>query len=104
MGRPAAAGRQSCSKGPADANNPAESRPDLHAAGKPCRRQLFTYHWCFPQSQDSRLMGRIFEVRKHTMFARWNRMAKQFAKVGKDITIAVKAGGSDPHGNPALRR
>ncbi len=49
-------------------------------------------------------MGRIFEVRKHTMFARWNRMAKQFAKIGKDITIAVKAGGSDPAGNPALRR
>jgi YebC/PmpR family DNA-binding regulatory protein len=38
------------------------------------------------------------------MFARWNRMAKQFAKVGKDITIAVRAGGPDPAGNPALRR
>jgi YebC/PmpR family DNA-binding regulatory protein len=49
-------------------------------------------------------MGRIFEVRKHTMFARWNRMAKQFAKIGKEITIAVKSGGSDPQGNPALRR
>jgi YebC/PmpR family DNA-binding regulatory protein len=49
-------------------------------------------------------MGRIFEVRKHTMFARWNRMAKQFAKIGKDITIAVKSGGPDPHSNPALRR
>ena len=49
-------------------------------------------------------MGRIFEVRKHTMFARWNRMAKQFAKIGKDITIAVRAGGSDPGSNPALRR
>jgi YebC/PmpR family DNA-binding regulatory protein len=49
-------------------------------------------------------MGRIFEVRKHTMFARWNRMAKQFARIGKDITIAVKAGGPDPHSNPALRR
>jgi YebC/PmpR family DNA-binding regulatory protein len=49
-------------------------------------------------------MGRIFEVRKHTMFARWNRMAKQFAKIGKDITIAVKAGGTDPGSNPALRR
>jgi YebC/PmpR family DNA-binding regulatory protein len=49
-------------------------------------------------------MGRIFEVRKHTMFARWNRMAKQFARIGKDITIAVKAGGTDPHSNPALRR
>jgi YebC/PmpR family DNA-binding regulatory protein len=49
-------------------------------------------------------MGRIFEVRKHAMFARWNRMAKQFARVGKDITIAVKAGGPDPHSNSALRR
>ncbi len=39
------------------------------------------------------LMGRIFEVRKHTMFARWNRMAKQFARIAKDITMAVKAGG-----------
>jgi YebC/PmpR family DNA-binding regulatory protein len=49
-------------------------------------------------------MGRMFEVRKHTMFARWNRMAKQFAKVGKDITIAVKSGGPDPNSNPSLRR
>ncbi len=49
-------------------------------------------------------MGRIFEVRKHTMFARWNRMAKQFARIAKDITMAVKAGGSDPTGNPTLRR
>jgi YebC/PmpR family DNA-binding regulatory protein len=49
-------------------------------------------------------MGRIFEVRKHTMFARWNRMAKQFARIAKDITIAVKAGGTDPNSNPALRR
>lgn len=38
------------------------------------------------------------------MFARWNRMAKQFAKIGKDITIAVRAGGPDPQSNPALRR
>ncbi len=49
-------------------------------------------------------MGRIFEVRKHTMFARWNRMAKQFARIAKDITMAVKSGGADPAGNPALRR
>jgi len=49
-------------------------------------------------------MGRIFEVRKHTMFARWDRMAKQFARIAKDINIAVKAGGSDPNSNPALRR
>lgn len=49
-------------------------------------------------------MGRIFEVRKHTMFARWDRMAKQFARIGKDITIAVRNGGPDPNSNPALRR
>lgn len=49
-------------------------------------------------------MGRIFEVRKATMFARWNRMAKQFARIAKDITIAVKSGGADPNSNPALRR
>ena len=49
-------------------------------------------------------MGRIFEVRKATMFARWDRMAKQFTRVGKDIAIAVKAGGPDPNTNPALRR
>jgi YebC/PmpR family DNA-binding regulatory protein len=49
-------------------------------------------------------MGRIFEVRKATMFARWDRMAKQFTRIGKDIAIAVKAGGPDPDSNPALRR
>jgi hypothetical protein len=49
-------------------------------------------------------MGRIFEVRKHTMFARWDRMAKQFSRIAKEIIVAVKAGGADPNSNPALRR
>jgi YebC/PmpR family DNA-binding regulatory protein len=49
-------------------------------------------------------MGRIFEVRKATMFARWDRMAKQFTRIGKEIVIAVKAGGPDSSTNPALRR
>jgi YebC/PmpR family DNA-binding regulatory protein len=49
-------------------------------------------------------MGRIFETRKATMFARWNKMAKAFTRVAKDITIAVKASGPDPHHNAALRR
>jgi YebC/PmpR family DNA-binding regulatory protein len=49
-------------------------------------------------------MGRIFETRKHTMFARWDRMAKQFARIGKEIVIAVRAGGPDPVSNPLLRR
>src|SRR5690606_27846275 len=52
----------------------------------------------------SEFMGRIFEVRKSTMFARWDKMAKQFTRIGKDITIAVKAGGPDPGTNSALRR
>ena len=49
-------------------------------------------------------MGRIFETRKATMFARWDRMSKAFTRIGKDIAIAVKAGGTSPDGNPALRR
>ncbi len=49
-------------------------------------------------------MGRIFEVRKSTMFARWDKMAKNFTRIGKEIAIAVKAGGPDPDNNPALRR
>jgi YebC/PmpR family DNA-binding regulatory protein len=49
-------------------------------------------------------MGRIFETRKATMFARWDKMAKAFTRIGKDIAIAVKAGGTNPDTNPALRR
>ncbi|HEX9050395.1 MAG TPA: YebC/PmpR family DNA-binding transcriptional regulator [Anaeromyxobacter sp.] len=49
-------------------------------------------------------MGRIFETRKATMFARWNRMAKTFTRIAKDIAIAVKSGGPSPDMNPALRR
>lgn len=49
-------------------------------------------------------MGRIFEVRKATMFARWDKMSKQFARIGKEIAIAVKAAGPEPAANPALRR
>ena len=49
-------------------------------------------------------MGRIFEVRKSKMFARYDRMAKQFTRIGKEIAIAVKKGGPDPDTNPMLRR
>ncbi|MBL7767042.1 MAG: YebC/PmpR family DNA-binding transcriptional regulator [Chitinophagaceae bacterium] len=49
-------------------------------------------------------MGRIFEVRKSAMFARWDKMAKNFTRIGKEIAIAVKAGGPDPDNNSALRR
>lgn len=49
-------------------------------------------------------MGRAFEYRKASKMARWDKMAKAFSKIGKDIALAVKAGGPDPDANPALRR
>jgi YebC/PmpR family DNA-binding regulatory protein len=49
-------------------------------------------------------MGRAFEYRKASKMARWDKMAKTFSKIGKDIALAVKAGGTDPEANPALRR
>jgi YebC/PmpR family DNA-binding regulatory protein len=48
-------------------------------------------------------MGRVFEKRKHKMFARYNKMSQAFTKFGKEIAIAVKAGGPDPEGNSRLR-
>jgi YebC/PmpR family DNA-binding regulatory protein len=48
-------------------------------------------------------MGRIFEKRKHKMFARFDKMSKTFTKYGKEIAIAVKAGGPDPETNAKLR-
>ena len=48
-------------------------------------------------------MGRIFEKRKHKMFARYDKMAKAFTKIGREIAIAVKSGGPDPEYNPRLR-
>ena len=48
-------------------------------------------------------MGRVFEKRKHKMFARFDRMAKAFSRIGKDIAIAVKQGGPLPENNPKLR-
>ena len=49
-------------------------------------------------------MGRAFEYRKASKMARWDKMAKTFSKIGKDIALAVKAGGPDPDTNPGLRR
>lgn len=49
-------------------------------------------------------MGRMFEKRKHKMFARYDRMAKAFTRIGKEIAMAVKAGGPDPSYNPRLRQ
>lgn len=49
-------------------------------------------------------MGRAFEYRKATKFARWDKMAKAFSKAGRHISMAVKAGGPDPDTNITLRR
>ena len=48
-------------------------------------------------------MGRAFEYRKATKMKRWGNMARVFTKLGKQITIAVREGGSDPDTNPRLR-
>ena len=48
-------------------------------------------------------MGRAFEFRKERKMKRWGHMARTFTKLGKEITIAVKAGGPDVTGNPRLR-
>ena len=48
-------------------------------------------------------MGRAFEYRKERKFKRWANMAKTFTRIGREIAIAVKEGGSDPNYNPRLR-
>ena len=48
-------------------------------------------------------MGRAFEFRKARKLKRWGNMSRTFTRIGKEITIAVKAGGSDPNGNSRLR-
>ena len=48
-------------------------------------------------------MGRAFEYRKATKLKRWGHMARTFTKIGKQIAIAVKAGGPEPENNPTLR-
>ncbi|MCB9202114.1 MAG: YebC/PmpR family DNA-binding transcriptional regulator [Flavobacteriales bacterium] len=49
-------------------------------------------------------MGRAFEYRKASKLARWDKMAKQFSRIGREIAMAVKEGGPNPESNPALRR
>ena len=48
-------------------------------------------------------MGRAFEYRKARKLKRWGNMSRTFTRIGKEITIAVKAGGPDPDMNPRLR-
>lgn len=48
-------------------------------------------------------MGRAFEYRKARKLKRWGNMSRTFTRIGKEITIAAKAGGGDPDTNPRLR-
>ena len=48
-------------------------------------------------------MGRAFEFRKARKMKRWSAMAKTFTRIGKDIVICIKEGGSDPNNNSRLR-
>jgi YebC/PmpR family DNA-binding regulatory protein len=48
-------------------------------------------------------MGRAFEFRKERKFKRWSQMSKVFTRLGKEIVMAVKAGGPDPANNTKLR-
>src|SRR5262245_23872577 len=90
----------------------ARSRPPRRAPGPPSAtarraaepRPRPRLYFPPPPGETPRPMGRIFETRKATMFARWDRMSKAFSRIGKEITIAVRAGGPSPENNPALRR
>jgi len=48
-------------------------------------------------------MGRVFEKRKHRIFARNAKLSKLFTRIGKEIAMAVKAGGANPETNTRLR-
>jgi YebC/PmpR family DNA-binding regulatory protein len=48
-------------------------------------------------------MGRAFEARRAGKEKRWGEMSRLFPKLGKVITMAAKAGGSDPESNTALK-
>ena len=48
-------------------------------------------------------MGRAFEFRKGRKMKRWDRMSKDFTRIGREIVMAVKEGGTNPDANSRLR-
>lgn len=56
-----------------------------------------------PSFSSKRTMGRVFEKRKHRIFARNAKLSKLFTRIGKEIAMAVKAGGANPEANTRLR-
>lgn len=49
-------------------------------------------------------MGRVFEKRKHKIFARNAKLSKAFTRIGKEISMAVKVAGPNPDNNPRLKQ
>lgn len=73
----------------------------MAAFGKRIPSIPFPY-FCGPSIQNL-AMGRIFEKRKHKIFARNAKLSKLFTRIGKEIAMAVKAGGSNPEANSRLK-
>ncbi len=48
-------------------------------------------------------MGRAFEFRKGRKMKRWDRMSKDFTRIGREIVMAVKEAGPNPDTNSRLR-
>ena len=48
-------------------------------------------------------MGRAFEFRKGRKMKRWDKMSKDFTRIGKEIVMAVKENGPNPDTNARLR-
>jgi YebC/PmpR family DNA-binding regulatory protein len=80
----------------------ASAGPDL--AGETQHRDLCRVDFVRRSGNILAPMGRFFEARKQTIFARSARVSKLFTRIAREITMAVKAGGPDPEANPALRR
>ena len=59
--------------------------------------------WTVDHGLSTNIMGRAFEFRKERKFKRWAKMAVQFTRLGKEIVMAVKAGGGDVNTNSRLR-
>jgi YebC/PmpR family DNA-binding regulatory protein len=57
----------------------------------------------FETIKNTKIMGRAFEYRKARKLKRWGNMARVFTRLGKEIEMAVKAGGADPSANSRLR-
>ncbi|GAA3929015.1 YebC/PmpR family DNA-binding transcriptional regulator [Hymenobacter algoricola] len=48
-------------------------------------------------------MGRAFEFRKGRKMKRWDKMSKDFTRIGREIVMAVKENGPNPDTNSRLR-